>query len=64
MILKAQLDIAKAQAEAMETAAEKWKGEAPANILPSGTNMMFGLDRQVSANELPRPTTRPVVVAK
>jgi len=64
MILKAQLDIAKAQAEAMKTAAEKWKGDVPANILPSGTNMMFGLDRQISANELPRPTTRPVVVAR
>jgi hypothetical protein len=57
---QAQLDIAKRR-PMMKTAAERWKGDVPANILPSGTNMMFGLDRQVSANELPRPTTRPAV---
>lgn len=52
MILKAKLDIAKAQAEAMKTAAEKWNGSVPANILPAGTNMMFGLDRPVSTDSL------------
>jgi hypothetical protein len=64
MILKAQLDIAKAQADAMKTAAERWKGDVPATILPAGTNMMFGLDRPVASIDLPRPTTRPVAVAR
>lgn len=62
LVLKAQLDIAKAQADAMKTAAERWNGSVPANILPAGTNMMFGLDRQMSAGVLPHvPTTAPVV---
>ncbi|HEV8607524.1 MAG TPA: SPFH domain-containing protein [Tepidisphaeraceae bacterium] len=58
MILKAQLDIAKAQADAMKTAAERWKGDVPATILPAGTNMMFGLDRPVGSVEMPRATTK------
>jgi len=58
MILKAQLDIAKAQADAMKTAAERWKGDVPATILPAGTNMMFGLDRQATSVEMPKTAAK------
>ncbi len=63
MMIKAQVDIAKAQAEAMKTAAEKWNGSVPNSILPQGTNMMFGLDQQrpTPAQLLTKsPTTVPV----
>ena len=47
-----------AQADAMKTAAERWKGDVPATILPAGTNMMFGLDRPVASVEMPRGPTK------
>jgi hypothetical protein len=28
----------------MRLAAEKWDGSMPANIIPSGSNMLFGLE--------------------
>jgi hypothetical protein len=65
MLAKAQLDIAKAQAEAMKTAAEKWNGSVPASIMPQGTNMMFGLDQPIVRSAvINRPTTQPAAAAR
>jgi hypothetical protein len=44
LIEKNHLDIQRMQAEAMLEAAKKWNGGMPANILPQGSPLMFGLD--------------------
>lgn len=31
---------------ALLKAADKWKGDMPSNILPSGSNLLFGLDKK------------------
>lgn len=43
--MKVDLEIRKIQAEAMKAAAEKWNGSMPANIMPQGTSLLFGLDQ-------------------
>ncbi len=43
-IAKTQLQIELTRAEAQKTAAEKWNGSMPSNIIPSGSPMLFGLD--------------------
>ncbi len=42
--LRAELEVMKINAEAMKTAAEKWGGNLPASIMPSGSSLLFGLD--------------------
>ena len=39
------LDIRMVQAQATLEAAKKWDGKMPANIMPQGTNMLFGMDQ-------------------
>ena len=43
---KIELDIERIKAEAMLEAAKRWKGDMPSSILPQGSNLLFGLDRQ------------------
>lgn len=43
---KIALDIQMVQAKAMETAAGRWDGKMPTSIMPQGTNLLFGLDKQ------------------
>ncbi len=42
-IAKVRLEIEKTRAEAQKIAAEKWNGAMPANILPEGSNILFGM---------------------
>lgn len=44
--LRTELDVMKINAEAMKTAAEKWGGQLPANIMPQGSQLLFGLDKK------------------
>jgi regulator of protease activity HflC (stomatin/prohibitin superfamily) len=44
-IAKTRLQIELTKAEAMKAAAEKWTGQMPASVLPQGSNLLFGLDR-------------------
>lgn len=44
--LRTELEVQKIQAEAMKVAAEKWQGNLPGSILPQGSPLLFGLDRQ------------------
>ncbi len=43
---KTALDIEMVRARATLVAAEKWNGAVPASILPEGSQMLFGLDKQ------------------
>ena len=43
-VAKLELDIRRMQAEATLEAAKKWNGQMPANIMPQGSSMLFGLD--------------------
>ena len=45
VLLKTDLEIRRIQAEATRTAAEKWSGAMPQNILPQGSSLLFGLDQ-------------------
>lgn len=45
-IAKTRLQIELTKAEATKTAAEKWNGQTPSSILPQGSNLLFGLDKQ------------------
>ena len=44
MIAKVKLEIEKIKAEATKIAAETWNGQVPSQILPQGSNLLFGLD--------------------
>lgn len=44
-IAKIRLEIEKMRAEALLEAAKKWTGNMPANIMPQGSQLLFGLDR-------------------
>lgn len=39
-----RLEIDLVKAEAQKTAAERWNGQMPANIMPQGSNLLFGMD--------------------
>jgi len=41
---KIELEIQSKKADAMVIAAEKWNGETPDNVLPQGSQFLFGLD--------------------
>lgn len=45
MVNKLKLEIEMKRAEALLEAAKKWNGITPANILPQGSNFLFGLDK-------------------
>lgn len=44
-VAKVDLDIRMLQAQAQMKAAEKWDGHLPANVVPQGSNLLFGLDK-------------------
>lgn len=43
--LKVMLDIARIEAQATKDAAEKWGGKLPTGIMPAGSGLLFGLER-------------------
>lgn len=45
-IAKTRLQIELTRVEAQKLAAERWNGQMPSNILPQGSNLLFGLDKQ------------------
>lgn len=44
-VAKVDLDIRMLQAQVQMKAAEKWDGHLPANVMPQGSNLLFGLDK-------------------
>lgn len=44
-VAKVDLDIRLLQAQAQMKAAEKWDGHLPANVVPQGSSLLFGLDK-------------------
>jgi hypothetical protein len=42
---KLELDIKMVQAQATKIAADKWKGDVPASVVPQGSQFLFGLDK-------------------
>lgn len=44
-VAKTELEIKLIQAQAMQTFASKFNGQLPANIMPQGSQMLFGLDK-------------------
>jgi hypothetical protein len=44
-VTKVDLDIRLLQAQAQMKAAERWDGHLPANVMPQGSNLLFGLDK-------------------
>jgi hypothetical protein len=44
-VTKVDLDIRMLQAQAQMKAAERWDGHLPANVMPQGSNLLFGLDK-------------------
>jgi regulator of protease activity HflC (stomatin/prohibitin superfamily) len=45
-IKKIQMEVELNKSLALLKAADKWKGDMPSNILPSGSNLLFGLDKK------------------
>lgn len=46
MVMKTKLDIDMIRAQALMEAAKKWSGNVPSQILPQGSNLLFGLDNK------------------
>ncbi len=44
LTLRTELEVKRITAEATKTAAQRWNGSVPSNILPQGSNLLFGLD--------------------
>lgn len=49
-VAKMELDISMVNAQAKLKAADKWNGQVPANILPQGSDLLFGLDKPSGKN--------------
>ncbi len=47
-IAKIDLDIRQLQAQAQMESVRKWDGHLPANVVPAGSGMLFGLDKAVA----------------
>lgn len=55
IIARTELEIEMMRAEAYNTAAEKWGGSVPSNILPEGSSLLFGLDTKADTQRPMRP---------
>lgn len=45
-IARTNLEVETTNAQTLQTAVDKWNGVMPANIVPQGTSLLFGLDSQ------------------
>lgn len=50
-VAKTQLEIESTRANAQLEAARRWDGKLPANILPQGSNLLFGMDGKLESGK-------------